>query len=92
MARLVNQTSSGRQTKKPKEIYFQNCVLKATLMQNARDKKRPAERVKKCRERKKERERAVEEEMKKKEATRKRKERQEEKKKDEKKKDDDNKK
>ena len=89
MARLVNQTSSGRQTKKPKEIYFQNCVLKATLMQNARDKKRPAERVKKCRERKKERERArvlMEEEMKKKEATRKRKERQEEKKKDEKKK------
>ena len=53
MARLVNQTSSGRQTKKPKEIKFQNCVLKATLMQNARDKKRPAERVKKCRERKK---------------------------------------
>ena len=69
MARLVNQTSSGRQTKKPKKIYFQNCVLKATLMQNARDTKRPAERVKKCRERKKERERArvlMEEEMKKK--------------------------
>ena len=56
MARLVNQTSSGRQTKKPKKIKFQNCVLKATLMQNARDKKRPAERVKKCRERKSKRE------------------------------------
>ena len=57
MAKLV-RTGSGRQIKKPREIYFQNCVLKATIMENARAKKRPAERVKKCREKKKEKEMA----------------------------------
>ena len=32
MAKLVVRTGSGRQIKKPREIYFQNCVLKARLL------------------------------------------------------------
>ena len=34
---MVNKTKSGRRIKKPVEIYHQNCILKATVMQNRRD-------------------------------------------------------
>ena len=54
MAKLVKETRSGQAIKKQTEIYFQNCVLKATLRENTRARKRPAERVKKCREKKRE--------------------------------------
>ena len=67
MAKLVSTRSSGRKINKPKEMYFQNCVLKATIMKYARAKRRPAQRVKKCREKKREMARMMmEEEVKKK--------------------------
>ena len=36
----VAKTRSGRVCKKPMEIYQQNCVMKATVMENARRKRR----------------------------------------------------
>ena len=35
---MVSKTKSGRRIKKPVEMYHQNCILKATVMQNRRDK------------------------------------------------------
>ena len=32
-------TTSGRVIRRPVELYHQNCVMKATIMENARNKK-----------------------------------------------------
>ena len=60
MGKMVTKTKSSRKIKKPVEMYHQDCILKATVMQNKRDKKNGvqrsqpiSERLKKSREMKK---------------------------------------
>ena len=50
---MVNKTKIGREIKKPVELYHQNCVLKATVMQNRRDRLNGPQRSKAMSERKK---------------------------------------
>ena len=40
-------TTSGRVIRRPVELYHQNCVMKATIMENARNKKKSKENNKK---------------------------------------------
>ena len=50
---MVNKTKIGREIKKPVELYHQNCVLKATVMQNRRDRLNGPQRSKAMSDRKK---------------------------------------
>ena len=50
---MVNKPKIGREIKKPVELYHQNCVLKATVMQNRRDRLNGPQRSKAMSERKK---------------------------------------
>ena len=53
MGKRVNKTKSRRMIKKPVEMYHQDCILKATVMQNKRDKVRVIEKNRKSRAMKK---------------------------------------
>ena len=53
MGKPVNKTKSGRKIMKPVEIYHQDCVLKATVMQNRRDRVNGPQRSQPVSERKK---------------------------------------
>ena len=49
----IYHSKIGREIKKPVELYHQNCVLKATVMQNRRDRLNGPQRSKAMSERKK---------------------------------------